>query len=151
EMLRDDDESSCSAKPRRGLLDFIRRSGLYPSCDRGHLNLYQPFIERALALARVGGRVGLILPWGLATDDGAASLRRRLLDHATVDTFVGLDNARALFPVHRGLRFLVVVARTGGRTSDIRARFGVKTPQEIDELPDHSDPPDRTLVAYPIA
>src|SRR5256885_7368536 len=48
----------------RRLIRFIRESGLYPSCDRGHVNLYQPFLERALVLARNGGRVGLVLPWG---------------------------------------------------------------------------------------
>ena len=31
---------------------------------------YLPFLERALSLARRNGRVGLVLPWGLATDDG---------------------------------------------------------------------------------
>ena len=52
----------------------IRRAG------RGHLNLYQPFVERALSLTRPGGRVGLVLPWGLAADDGTAALRARLLE-----------------------------------------------------------------------
>ena len=99
------------------LVRFVRESGLYPSCDRGHLNLYQPFLERALSLARPGGRVGMILPWGLSADDGAASLRARLLDRSTLDTVVGLDNADAIFPIHRGMRFVVVVAGAGGRTA----------------------------------
>ena len=67
-------------KSRAGTREFLRESGLYPSCDRGHLNLYQPFLERALSIARPGGRVGLVLPWGLASDEGAQSLRARLFD-----------------------------------------------------------------------
>ncbi|HUL72154.1 MAG TPA: N-6 DNA methylase [Vicinamibacterales bacterium] len=126
---------------------FIRDSGLYPSCDHGHVNLYQPFLERALSLARPGGRVGLILPWGLAVDDGAAALRARLLDRSTLETVVGLDNADALFPIHRGVRFLVLVARTGGATHEVRARFGVRTAAEIDDLPACDDP---AASAYPI-
>ena len=77
------------------LVRFIRQSGLYPSCGRGHVNLYQPFLERALTLCRAGGHVGLILPWGVAADDGAAALRRRLFENCQVHTIVGLDNARA--------------------------------------------------------
>ena len=129
------------------LVGFIRDSGLYPSCDRGHLNLYQPFLERSLSLTRTGGRTGLILPWGLAVDDGATALRRRLLDRTTLETLVGLDNTEALFPIHRGVRFLVIVAKAGGRTREVRARFGVRTASQIDDLPDRDDPAES---AYPI-
>lgn len=124
---------------RRALVLFVRESGLYPSCDRGHLNLYQPFLERSMALVRPGGRVGLVLPWGLAADDGAARLRQRLLDETAVDTIVGLDNSAALFPVHRGLRFLVLMATMGGPTQHIRARFGVRTAAELDALPGRAE------------
>jgi Eco57I restriction-modification methylase len=144
EMLRNDHEGAAN----RQLVRFIRESGLYPSCDRGHLNLYQPFVERALAIARAGGRVGLVLPWGLASDDGAARLRSRLFLQSTTDTVVGLDNARVLFPIHRGLRFLVVVTSPGGETSEVRARFGVRSAAELDDLPGRDDPLGET--AYPI-
>ena len=149
EMLREDSGSrdGASSTPRgwsshhRQLVRFIRDSGLYPSCDRGHVNLYQPFLERSLSLLRPGGRAGLLLPWGLAVDDGAQALRRRLLDEAATDTIVGFDNALGLFPIHRGLRFLAIVATSGRPTTDIRARFGLTTPEEIAALPaDATDP-----------
>ena len=131
----------------RQLMRFVRESGLYPSCDRGHMNLYQPFLERALSLAKPGGRVGMILPWGLSVDDGASSLRARLLDRSTLETVVGLDNADGLFPIHRGVRFVVIVARAGGRTREIRGRFGIRTSAELDGLPARDDP---AASAYPI-
>jgi hypothetical protein len=138
EMLRND---TGQAGDRRRLLRFIRDSGLYPACADGHLNLYQPFLERALTLAKPGGRVGLILPWGVAVDDGAAGLRRRLLERTSLETIVGLDNRHGLFPVHRGLRFAVAIAAAGGATREIRARFGVTRADELDALPDRDDTP----------
>ena len=105
-----------------------------PSCDRGHVNLYQPFLERCLSLARPGGRVGLVLPWGLAADEGAASLRHRLLRRDRVDTIMGLDNAAGLFPIHRGLRFMAIVVRQAGTAAnscEVRRAHAV----EIDGLP----------------
>jgi hypothetical protein len=125
---------------RRALLEFVRGSGLYPSCGRGHLNLYQPFVERALSIVRPGGRVGLILPWGVATDDGATELRRRLLDRCGHLTWLGLDNAAALFPIHRGLRFAAIAATRDGPAGAVRGRFGVRTSDEIEALPDLDDP-----------
>ena len=151
EMWRRDDakESPASgANEHRSFMRFIRDSGLYPSCDRGHLNLYQPFLERSLFLARKGGRIGLILPWGLATDDGAAKLRSRLIEDTSLETIVGLDNAGGLFPIHRGTRFLVLVASPGGRTRETRARFGVTTTAELDDLPSHNET--NGCEAYPV-
>ena len=138
EMLRRDGSARGDAGAE-STVKFIRESGLYPSCGHGHLNLYQPFLERALSLAHAGGRIGLILPWGLAADDGAKELRLKLLDRSRVHTIVGVDNANGIFPVHRGLRFLVLVASPNGSTGTIRARFGVRTLTEIDDLPGRED------------
>ena len=46
---------------------------------------------------RPGGRVGLIVPWGFAVDDGAGPIRTALVDSGALDTIVGFDNARGLF------------------------------------------------------
>jgi hypothetical protein len=158
EMLRADAGASADsecARPsshRRDLVKFLRESSFYPGCDRGHVNLYQPFLDRAFTLARPGGRVGLILPWGLATDDGAASLRRALFDRMSVDTIVGIENSAALFPIHRGLRFLTLVADrpAGGAQAarEIRMRCGIRTGQEIESLPDIDEAGDES--AFPI-
>jgi hypothetical protein len=134
------------------LVRFVRDSGVFSHCDRGHLNLYQPFVERALTLARPGGRVGLILPWGLAVDDGAARLRTELLGRSGLDTVVGLDNASGLFPIHRGLRFLVAIATPARPSLLIRGRFGVRTAEELDSLPDREESPAGLpeSVAFPV-
>ena len=152
EMLRRDAAADRpSSQPERtsdDTLAFLRQSGLYPACDRGHINVYQPFLERSLGIARAGGRVGLVLPWGLASDEGAASLRARLLDRGAIDSIVGFDNREGIFPIHRGLRFLVVVASPGSPPREIRARFGVRSSAEIDELPAEDEPGDRS--AFPV-
>jgi hypothetical protein len=136
----DDDDAGiarASSRADRSLLRFVRDCGAYPSCGHGHLNLYQPFVDRALALTRRHGRIGLVLPWGLATDDGAAPLRRRLLDETAVTTIVGVDNAGALFPIHRSTRFMAVTASPGQPTQEIRAAMGLTRASDLDALPAH--------------
>jgi hypothetical protein len=145
EMLRRDDDEA--GRPQQ-VLRYVRESGQYPSCGRGHLNLYQAFLDRALSITRPGGRIGLILPWSVASDDGAGRLRRRLLDTCEVDTIVGIDNAKALFPIHRGIRILVATATRGRPTVELRARFGVTRREELDELPEREDGTEPT--AYPV-
>src|SRR5439155_848403 len=83
------------------VIRFTRDAGIYTAQSDGHANRYQLFLERAIALARPGGRIGLILPSGLATDSGSSRLRRRLFNVCDVDAIVGFDNRRAVFPIHR--------------------------------------------------
>ena len=147
EMLRADGDGA-RTDDAPALTAFVRQSGLYPSCNRGHVNLYQPFLERSLALTRRGGRVGLVLPWGLAADAGAAALREHLLQRTAVDSLVGLDNAEGLFPIHRGLRFLVLVASPGGAPRQIRARFGVRHATELDALPGEDEAGDDSAFPF---
>lgn len=152
EMMRGGRTSARSVATRDPLVTFVRQSGLFLLCQSGHLNLYQPFVERGLALARPGGRVGLIVPWGFAVDDGAGALRTALMDAGALDTVVGFDNSRGLFPIHRGLRFAVVVATPGGTPHDTRARFGVTRTDEIEEMTaSHDDPVPLRLTSEALA
>lgn len=123
-----DDETGDTA----GLVRFIRDSGVYSSSGRGHINLYQPFLERALALTRRGGRVGLVLPWGLASDDGAAPLRAKLIDQCTTSSITGFDNKDAIFPVHRGVRFLAITTSPGGSTTELQMSCGITRTDDVD-------------------
>lgn len=106
----------------RRSLRFTRDSGTFRLQSSGHSNLYQLFLERMLQLSRPGARVGVVLPWGIATDHGSAGLRRHLLERCTLDELVVLDNRRGIFPVHRALKFCALFAENGGKTDAIRYR-----------------------------
>jgi hypothetical protein len=114
------------------VLRFARDAGIYTAQSSGHANRYQLFAERALALARHEGRVGLVLPSGLATDHGSAALRRRLLSECDIDALVGIDNQRGVFPIHRSVRFLLVTATRGAPTRTIACRLGERDPTALE-------------------
>ena len=116
----------------RRLIDFVRESGIYRVETRAHLNRYQLFLERVLQLARPGGRVGLVLPSGIATDAGAAALRRHLFNTADVDSITGLDNHDGIFPIHRSVRFALLTCTAGRPTTSVSCRFGIRRPEHLD-------------------
>jgi hypothetical protein len=130
-------------RDRDARLRFFRDAGIYQSQGRGHPNRYQLFLERALQLTRSGGRVGLILPSGLATDQGSSSLRRTLLDSVDVDRLIGFDNRRSIFPIHRDVKFLLLTGTKGSRTDRLTCAFGRSDAEWLDQLPDApaDDPP----------
>jgi hypothetical protein len=118
----------------RQLMAFARTGGVYRVASRAHVNRYALFVERALQLARSGGRVGLVLPAGVITDVGSAPLRRFLFDRAAIDRVVGMDNRTGIFPIHRSVRFVLVSGSAGAPTAETRCRFGVSTIDDL-ELP----------------
>ncbi len=59
-----------------------------------------------------------------------------LLDRTLIDTFHGFENRDGVFPIHRGLKFVLLTARIGGATTEIPARFGLRRADVLDELPD---------------
>jgi hypothetical protein len=152
EVLRADvgraDERDRTRRSLASLLRFVRGTGVYTLNGAGHPNQYQVFLERSLQLLRPGGRYGLIMPAGLATDQGSGHLRRALLTRTTVDTLTGFDNRRRIFPIHRSTRFLLLVGANAGTTHILKCRFGLQDPSVLEHMPDGpgEDPPD----AHPI-
>jgi hypothetical protein len=140
EMLRGDHDDG------NRIVEFARSSGIYRLRGKGHLNLYQLFLERALSLLTPGGRIGLVLPSGLALDRGSAPLRRALFERHDVDTIVGFDNHDGVFPIHRSLRFLLVTGTAGPPTRAVACRFGERDVRLLDQIPDGGTPSD----AYPV-
>jgi hypothetical protein len=120
------------------VIRFTRDAGIYSAQSAGHANRYQLFVERAIALTRPGGRLGLVLPSGLATDHGSAALRRLLFSQCHVDTLVGMDNRRGVFPIHRSVRFLLVTASAGGPSGRTACRLDLDDPAELESLGDDS-------------
>jgi hypothetical protein len=139
EMLRADRVLAGAAAD---LTPFVRRSGIYRLQGSGHPNLYQVFIERALSLLKRSGRLGFIVPSGLSTDRGCAALRRTLLERTTLDTFVTVENRDGIFPIHRGLKFLLLTLTNGGATDTLYARAGVRAANALDRLADTGTDPD---------
>ncbi len=111
---------------------FYRDANVYELQGAGHTNRYQLFLERALQLSRPGGRIGLILPSGIGTDHGSAALRRHLFDRTAIDTWLGFDNRRRIFPIHRSMRFVLLATATAGSTDALEFHCAMNDPATLD-------------------
>jgi hypothetical protein len=147
EMLREDGDGA----RWQGLAAFARGSRVYSLQGRGHGNLYQLFLERSMGLLRPGGRAGLILPAGFGSDLGCARLRRELFERATVDTFTTLENRDGVFPVHRGLKFLLMTFVNGGATTELRMQAPVRSAHLLEREPDTGEGPGTEPIVLPRA
>ncbi|HET9467301.1 MAG TPA: N-6 DNA methylase, partial [Vicinamibacterales bacterium] len=126
-----DERRSAAAQVR-----FFRDSGVYRLHTSGHANRYQVFLERAMQLVRPGGRLGLILPSGFASDHSCSRLRQTFMDRARIERLLGFHNVKGIFPIHRDVRFLLLTAIVGERTERVPCRFGCTDAAWLETLPD---------------
>lgn len=113
----------------------------------GDYNLYKLFIEVNLALVRDGGRISLLVPSGLQTDEGCGPLRRLLLKENLFEELTSFENrgytvieegrevTKHIFPdVDSRYKFGFFratkgVQPTSGHTFD--ARFYLRDPKDV--------------------
>lgn len=102
---------------------FLRASGRYPLTARGDVNAYAVFAEAGRGLTGPRGRLGLIVPTGIATDLGPQPFFRDLVDQGALASLLDFGNGALLFPdVHRSYRFSLLTL-TGRDIREPRAEF----------------------------
>ena len=133
-----------------GVKGFIKNSGLYRMlyAHGTTFNYYRAFLEHDLALLAPGGRLGVIIDSGVASDAATAEHRRELLDHCTVDQFVLCDNSNGIFPIHRSEQFLLLVVGMGGSTDPLPFTSGITRLDQLSDVASRTLPvPRATLTA----
>lgn len=103
---------------------FARHSGRYPLCGRGRINTYAIFAELNRALMGSAGRVGCIVPSGIATDDTTKYFFQELMERRSLVSLYDFENRRALFPAsHRSYKFCLLTLTGPKRPAESGADF----------------------------
>ena len=89
----------------------------------GKAYTYKLFLEVVHALLRRGGRLGLLVPSGIYSDHGTASLRRLFIEQCRWEWLFGIENGDKIFPIHRSYKFNPVIIEKGGSTEAIQTAF----------------------------
>lgn len=95
----------------------------YAHQGRADLNAYKLFLERSYQLLSPGGRLGLIVPSGIYSDQGCTGLRTLLLTACTWELLFSFENRLGIFPIDRRFKFCCIVATRGGPTRQIQTAF----------------------------
>jgi hypothetical protein len=91
-------------------LSHVRTSGNFPLTAKGDVNTYMLFAELARRLVAPNGRVGLLVPSGIATDNTTREFFNELVRSERLATLNDFENRRRLFPdVDSRFKFCVLV------------------------------------------
>lgn len=76
---------------------LVRNTGRYPLCGVGDINTYAVFAECGRSLLHQRGRMGIIVPSGIATDNTTRNFFAALVDSNTLVSLYDFENAVGLF------------------------------------------------------
>ncbi|WP_030730423.1 Eco57I restriction-modification methylase domain-containing protein [Streptomyces sp. NRRL F-2890] len=107
-----------------GTRHFASTSGLYPLCGRGRIKTDTVFAEQDRRLGSPRGRIGIVVPTGIATDATTQFFFKDLVRSKSLTTLLDFENSAPIFPgVHRSFKFCVL-SLTGSANPENSARFG---------------------------
>jgi hypothetical protein len=112
------------SRQAEGESQLMRNSGRYPFCGRGDINLYAIFAEGMRILLNDHGRVGCVLPTGIATDDTTKFFFRDVMESKSLVSLFDFENRRGLFPaVDSRMKFCLFSSGRGVRPTAEAAEF----------------------------
>lgn len=104
-------------------LDHVRTCGAYPLTGKGDINSYSIFAELARKIVASTGRVGLLVPSGIATDHTTKDFFAALMESKSLIRFHDFENRLRIFPDVDG-RFKFCVLLFGGQeVKSVKADF----------------------------
>ncbi|MCL4733112.1 DUF559 domain-containing protein [Patescibacteria group bacterium] len=115
---------SADKRKAEGESHFVRTSERYPLCGRGDVNTYTIFAETARHIISATGRVGIIVPSGIATDDTTKFFFQDLMQSQALVSLYDFENRDAIFPgVHRSYKFCLLTMTGPDRPARGGAEF----------------------------
>jgi hypothetical protein len=104
---------------------LIRNSGRFPLCGRGDINTYAIFAETNRSLLNRSGRVGCIVPSGIATDNTTKEFFASLIESNALVSLYDFENAVGLFEGvgHGRFKFCLLTMAGGARGPGLSPDF----------------------------
>lgn len=100
-LMKDDptlyEEYLAELRDSEAVSQFVRHSGRFPLCGRGRINTYAIFAETMRMLVRDSGRVGCIVPSGVATDDTTKFFFQDMTESGQLVSLFDFENKLQIF------------------------------------------------------
>lgn len=89
----------------------------------GKLYTYKLFSELSFILLKKFGRLGIIIPSGIYSDDGSKELRNLFINNNKWEWLYSFENKEAIFDIHRSFKFNPIIIQKNGETDFVKTAF----------------------------
>ncbi len=101
-------------------LNHVRNSGVFPLTGKGDINTYALFAELAKKIVAPNGRVGILVPSGIATDKSTKDFFGSMIQGRSLIQLLDFENRKRVFPDVDG-RFKFSILIFGGSAVEVEA------------------------------
>jgi hypothetical protein len=113
-------------------INFFQNSGRYPHLNQARLNTYVLFTEITSSICSKNGRVGIIVPSGVATDEISRTLFAFLMKEHRIASLFDFENREGLFPSIDSRMKFCLLTLTGDTLDDPAAfSFFLHSPSQL--------------------
>lgn len=103
---------------------YLRNSGVYPLCGLGDINLYTVFAEWMRSNLNPAGRLGCIVPSGIATDDTTKFFFQDMVKTESLVSLYDFENRKKIFPsIDSRIKFSLLTSGSGAKPLAPNAYF----------------------------
>lgn len=104
-------------------MTYIRQCGRFPLAGKGDINTYAVFAELAHSIVSSTGRVGLLVPTGIATDKTNEDFFAKLVNSQVLSGLYDFENRKKIFPDVDGRQKFSVLLFDGSKNKSKSADF----------------------------
>ena len=115
-----------------GARALLSSSGAYPLCGKGRINTYAVFAEWMRHAVSRTGRVGVIVPTGVATDNTTKEFFSDLVVSRSIISLYDFEDPKPYFPEVSSQRFCLLVF--GGKASNVTEPSSVFFARDLADL-----------------
>nr|WP_319537642.1 hypothetical protein [uncultured Methanospirillum sp.] len=87
------------------------------------VNTYKLFLELSHSICNDNGRIGMIVPSGIYTDNGTVALRDLFINRCNWEFLFVFENRRKIFPIDSRFKYCPVIINKGGKTTSVLTAF----------------------------
>jgi hypothetical protein len=122
-------EEYCNGFAEQGI--YFKEPISFSALGKGDINTFKLFLERFFALLTDNGRIGIIIPSGIYTDQGCQPLRELFFGKSQIDYLYCFENRLAIFNIHRSFKFVLFGAQKTGATDSFKCAFMEHNPERL--------------------
>ncbi|MGW0797124.1 Eco57I restriction-modification methylase domain-containing protein [Streptomyces sp. NPDC002692] len=128
-------EFAAAKRKAEGESHFLRVSGRHPLTGRGDINTYAVFSETDRILTGARGRMGVIVPTGIATDATTQFFFKDLVGTGALAALYDFENRNGIFPAVDSRMKFCILSLAGQDLREPAARFAffLHDPAELDD------------------
>ena len=125
--------------------EFCKEPAAYLALTKGKIDLYKAFLERFFQVLRKQGRLGVVCPSGLYTDESAIPVRKMFFEQSEIQCLYCFENRWPVVfeAVHNSFKFILFSASKGGQTDTFACAFMQHDPMRLPVIETNA-----TLVSY---